>query len=428
MSKKEKLFVYLEGDYIGELIRATTGAVEFKYDNSCKTPLSLSLPIREQVYTGAEVYNYFDNLLPDNKQIRERLAQNTQSESIKPFDLLKSLGHECVGALEFYQAKDPNKEKSIKARPVSDTEIAERIRNLKKFPLGIQRGEDGFRISVAGMQEKTALLWHENQWKIPEGSTPTTHILKPPMGEHLNGIDLSTSVENEWLCLEICKAFGLKTASTEIKIFEDQKCLSVERFDRKWDQEVLTRIHQEDFCQALGIPSHLKYEADHRKDLGNRPDIETALDLLNQSDKRRHDRELFFKSQIVFFLLAATDGHAKNFSIFHTPGQFVMTPLYDVMSVYPALQSNQIQLKQIKMAMSIGDNRHYKYKEITAKHFEQTAKKNGIPKSTLNDIFEEIIQKSKNLESMIKLPKDFPDHISESIFNGCKKTSLLLET
>jgi serine/threonine-protein kinase HipA len=207
-------------------------------------------------------------------------------------------------------------------------------------------------------------------------------------------------------------------------IFEDQPCLVVERFDRQFHKDHIRRRPQEDMCQALGIPSFLKYEADHR-DNKNHPkaDAKTIFELLNQSDHRRLDREHFFQALVVFYVLGAIDGHAKNFSVFLTPTQFEMTPIYDVMSVYPALQKKQIAEKHIKFAMSIGRQRRYIQHEINRRHFEQTAKENALPLKQVNDLIDEIIQKSSELEQHIHLPKDFPSHVAQPIFKGCQKAA-----
>jgi serine/threonine-protein kinase HipA len=192
---------------------------------------------------------------------------------------------------------------------------------------GRRLGEDeDFRISIAGAQEKTALLRWKNCWHKPSGTTATTHILKPQIGRLPNGIDLSCSVENEFFCLKLTAALGLPSAEVEIADFGGQRVLVVERFDRRWARDGrLLRLPQEDCCQALSVPPSLKYEAD------GGPGIPAILNLLNGSDDPTADRHRVLKALVVFWLLGATDGHAKNFSIFLGPGgRFSATPLYDV--------------------------------------------------------------------------------------------------
>ena len=150
-------------------------------------------------------------------------------------------------------------------------------------------------------------------------------------------IDLRQSNHNEWLCLEILKAYGIDVAKAQLASFEDQNVLVTERFDRRWsmDGRWLMRLPQEDFCQALGVSPALKYE-NH-----GGPGIKEGMDLLRGSQQAIHDRETFFKLQILFWMLAAIDGHAKNFSLFIEPGSaYRMTPVYDVLSAYPLMAAN----------------------------------------------------------------------------------------
>ena len=183
---------------------------------------------------------------------------------------------------------------------------------------------------VAGAQEKTALLRHEGQWLLPHGSTPTTHIFKLPLGlvGHMQA-DMRTSVENEWMCSKIMEAYEIPIARCEIESFEDQKALVVERFDRtpSSDGSWIIRLPQEDMCQATGTSPLHKYQSD------GGPGITQIMELLLGSDDAEQDRNNFFKTQIIFWVLAATDGHGKNFSIAHLPGgSYRATPIYDVLS------------------------------------------------------------------------------------------------
>jgi serine/threonine-protein kinase HipA len=213
-------------------------------------------------------------------------------------------------------------------RPVNDEEIASRIASLETTPLGIHAADD-FRISIAGVQEKTAFLRINGQWKLPLGPTPTSHIFKPAMKEGPNGADFSDAPWNEWLCLAVCRELGLETANAEVLIFDNKPVIVVERFDRLWRDDVLYRLPQEDICQALSVPPIRKYQSD------DGPGITDILEFLNGAVAPREDRLRFMKTQIVFWLLSAIDGHAKNFSVFLTPGGYKLTPLYDVMSAAP---------------------------------------------------------------------------------------------
>lgn len=420
--RTQKLHVYQNGQLVGQLERAANGAISFQYDADWlnvenSIPISMSLPLQEDAFKGAEVSAYFDNLLPDRKEVKEIVASRVQAESKKTFDLLSAIGQDCVGALQFVpDGTDCADTGEPKGKLVNDIEIAERLKNLGFYPLGLDTENIDFRISIAGAQEKTAFLKKRGRWYLPVGATPTTHIFKPPMGMFHNGIDLSTSVENEWLCLEICRHLGLDVAETEMAQFEGQKCLTVERFDRVWEStKRLIRVPQEDVCQALGLPSTKKYQSD------GGPNIKRIMALLDASDDRTKDRSTFMRAQIVFFLLAATDGHAKNFSLFLTETGFRLTPIYDVMSVFPAIQKKQLPRQKAKLAMAVGDSSHYKINEIVRRHFEQLAKSSGFPKRELDLIIDDLVERVPKIKTEIDVPKGYPDWIFESIVEGAKK-------
>lgn len=420
------LDIFLNGRLVGQLNKQSSGAIDFAYatewlDWEHAIPVSRSLPLREDHYLGDPVVAVFDNLLPDNDAIRRRLAEHTGAGGVDSFNLLSKIGRDCVGALQFLPTgTEPSDLSDIKGVPITKKGIANIIRGLEAAPLGLDR-DDNFRISIAGAQEKTALLYHKGKWQKPIGTTPTTHILKPAIGKLPNGLDLTHSVENEFLCMRLTQALGLDTAKAEMKNFDNQKVLVVERFDRRWTKDGrLLRLPQEDFCQALSAPPTLKYESE------GGPGIVKCLAMLKESDTPLEDQKFFLKAQIVFWMLQATDGHAKNFSIFLSPGgRFRMTPLYDVLSVHPSYALGQIQRKQIRLAMAVGDKRYYRLHSIMPRHFSQTANKAGLPNNIGEIIFEELAQLLPSaIEVTAKaLPKGFPTEISEPVFEGLSKFS-----
>jgi serine/threonine-protein kinase HipA len=331
----QRLNIWLNGSPVGYW-DASAGGNTLTYfdewiDDEQGRPLSLSLPFQpgNAPYRGQVVQNYFDNLLPDSDVIRRRIAQHFRKAGTEPYQLLAAVGRDCVGAIQLLPADEsPTDLFSISSEPLDDHGVATLLRHtLSDRPLAQGDEADDLRLSIAGAQEKSALLWHEGQWQRPFGSTPTTHILKLPLG--LVGAmqaDMRTSVENEWLCSRIMQAFGLPVARCEIMHFEDMKVLAVERFDRRLaaDSSWIVRLPQEDFCQATGTSPLHKYQAD------GGPGISRIMEILLGSEQAEQDRLNFFKTQLVFWLLAATDGHAKNFSIFHLPGsRYQATPLYD---------------------------------------------------------------------------------------------------
>lgn len=420
------LYIYMNGYEVGEYIQRRSGAQEFVYSDSWfglrgAIPLSLSLPLTDKVHKGNVVYNYFDNLLPDSMDIRNRIQAGFGSETNKPFDLLSHIGRDCVGAIQLLSEETKVDVKKIEGTPLSEKEIAEELRNYRTLPLGMSKDRD-FRISIAGAQEKTALLWHDDQWLRPSGATPTTHIFKLPIGriEHA-GIDLSDSAENEWLCLELMRGFGLPVPKVRIEQFEDIKVLVVERFDRELSEDGswIKRHPVEDMCQAKGIAPGLKYESD------GGPGISMIMELLKSSITPDEDRKQFMKSVFLFWVLGAIDGHAKNFSIFlKQGGRFNLTPIYDVMSAYPLAKKRQIDYRKMKMAMSLnGKNKHYEWHGIMPRHWFEEAKKVDFPETDMQEIIDKTVSDVDVVITGVsgQLPDNFPNGISEPIFNDIKK-------
>lgn len=424
------LRVYLNSRLVGHLQRQASGAIDFRYDPTWLAwehalPVSLSLPLREDRFIGDAVLAVFDNLLPDAEEVRRRMAERVRAEGHDAFSLLAAVGRDCVGALQFLpEGVAPAAAGQVQGRPVTDEVIRRRIRDLGRNPLGVD-AEDDFRISIAGAQEKTALLFWKERWHIPQATTATTHILKPQIGKLGNGIDLSRSVENEYFCMRLIQAFGLPAAEVGIADFDGERVLVIERFDRHWTLDGrLLRLPQEDCCQALGVPSSRKYESDGGPGMGR------VLDFLKAGDDPGADREMFVRAQILFWLLGATDGHAKNFSVFlHPGGRFRLTPLYDIMSAQPNLDAGQIQQNKMKLAMAVGRQRHYVIHSILPRHFVQTAVAAGVAEKRVRDLLATFVETlPEALEKhLASLPHGFPAPIADSISNGLRQRSRCLE-
>jgi serine/threonine-protein kinase HipA len=412
------LNVFVNARLAGVLRRESSGAIDFRYDPQWLAwestfPISLSLPLREDRYIGAPVIAVFDNLLPDSEAIRRRVAERVGANGTDAYSMLAALGHDCVGALQFLpQGADPGPAGKIEGKSISESEVAAIIQNLAAAPLGMGEDDD-FRISIAGAQEKTALLRQNGKWYKPTGTTATTHILKPQIGRLPNGIDLSNSVENEYFCLKLLAALGLPAANVEIADFGERRTLIVERFDRRWTNDKrLLRLPQEDCCQALSVPPTRKYQSD------GGPGMKDILGMLKGSDAPNEDPATFLRASIVFWLIGATDGHAKNFSVFLSPGgRFRLTPLYDVLSAQPSLDAKQIQRKAFKLAMSVGKNRHYAMNEILPRHFIQTAEISGVGASVVHSIFKDLVENFEPAFSKVlkALPEGFPEELTNSI-------------
>jgi len=418
------LSILMNGILIGKLEKTTKNGLTFFYDpqwlgTKGARPISLSLTLVSEPFSGDVVYHFFDNLLPDNSQIRARIQAKFHVATNQPFDLLASIGRDCVGAIQIIHGDIPSFKHRIHSEPLNEKEIAFILRGYQNYPLGMVDDTSEFRISIAGAQEKSAFLLYKNKWRRPLGETPTSHIFKLPIGfiQHQQ-MDLSDSCENEWLCSQITNAFGLPVAKCEILNFEDVKVLAVERFDRQLSQDKtwLMRLPQEDMCQALGVSPNLKYQAD------GGPGMKDIMDLLLGSATPAEDRDNFFRSQVLFWLLAAIDGHAKNFSVFIEPeGKYRLTPLYDIMSAYPLIAKKQLQKQKIKMAMSLkGENNHYHWHNIQRRHFIGTAKAIRFSTERAEIILDEMLEQVESVIEKIsaQLPDKFPALIAQSIFDG----------
>ncbi|HTH74010.1 MAG TPA: type II toxin-antitoxin system HipA family toxin [Trinickia sp.] len=390
-------------------------------------PLSLSLPFTpgNQPRRGKVVSDYFDNLLPDSKAIRERIAARHKTGGTSPFELLSALGRDCAGAIQMLPPGErPVDLQRIRGKPLREADIARLLRDVTAAPLGQHEPIDDLRLSIAGAQEKSALLWHGNQWLQPEGSTPTTHIFKLPLGLVGNmRADMRSSVENEWLCSKIVAAYGLPIAHCEIGAFEDQKALVVARFDRKLasDGSWILRLPQEDMCQATGTSATGKYESD------GGPGIERIMKILAGSEQARLDQSNFFKAQIVFWILAATDGHAKNFSIAHLESnRYIVTPLYDVLSAHPVIGRgrNQFSPLRVKLAMAVrSKNAHYLISEIRRRHWVAQGQRVTLAAEEVDEMIGTLTGMTEAVIDVVaaKLPSGFPMDVADKIFDGMRR-------
>ncbi len=414
----EPLRVLLNNRLVGTLSKDPGGAVAFRYDRSWldwehALPVSLSLPLREDAYRGEPVIAVFDNLLPDAEALRRRVAERVGAAGTDAYSMLAAIGHDCVGALQFAAGDDAADDTGkISGAAVDEAVIEQMLKGLAQAPLGLSR-DDPFRISVAGAQEKTALLFHEGQWIKPHGTTPTTHIFKTQIGRLPNGIDLSDSVENEFYCLKLTAACGLPVNQATIQSFGETKALVIERFDRRWTKDGrLLRLPQEDCCQALSVPPTRKYQNE------GGPGLTAILDLMKGSDDPAGDQAIIMKAQILFWLIGATDGHAKNFSVFLGPGgSYRLTPLYDILTAQPSLIARQIERKQMKLAMAVGAKNHYRIDQVHGRHFMQTAERAGLPKALIRDALAEMAEAATKAIEKIEseLPKDFPAAIHDTV-------------
>lgn len=435
VSHSKALSLWVNGVHLGHWIVGRGGDQELRYADSWTRdprgrPLSLSLPLNfhGRPLKGPAVSNYFDNLLPDSEAIRRRLAERFATTSESPLDLLTAVGRDCVGALQILgEDEEPHAVGEIDGVPQDDESIEQHLVESVTGHgggFGVDRDDD-FRVTLGGAQEKAAFLLHGGQWLVPRGSTPTTHIFKLPLGLVGNRrVDLGSSVDNEWLCLRLMKAYGLRTANAEIATFGKQRVLIVERFDRVKNTAGLSivRLMQEDFCQALGHSPLKKYESD------GGPGLMQLFNILQRSSDAAGDMRTLMATQILFWMLRATDGHAKNFSLFVQPqGRYQLTPIYDVISALPHVgnAANQLPYQKLKLAMALlGKNRHYEISSVTRRHFNATAARVRYG-ATAEPLIEQIIQRTPAAiaEVLAELPAGFNQKVADTVLTGLQKSA-----
>ncbi|CAH8236128.1 type II toxin-antitoxin system HipA family toxin [Vibrio aestuarianus] len=420
------LIVYINNTKIGHLTKVTDGRMQFCYDEkwlaqSDAYPISISLPLQIQPHRGDPVANYFENLLPDLTSVRRNLQNLYQTTSTHVFDLLHAIGRDCVGSLSLLPANEiHNGRASTRLEPLS-------VRNLHdivtaheyQFPLGMSNKHD-FRFTISGAQEKTALLKIKNDWFLPSLDYPSTHILKFPIGfiqQPSATLDMTGSVENEYFCIKLAEAMGFQVPKIEILKVEGMKALVIERFDRHCSQDgnALIRLTQEDMCQVFSLPSRLKYQSD------GGVGIKEIMQLLSRSRCADNDCDDFMRFQVFQWLIGATDGHAKNFSIFiEANGAYRLTPFYDIMSAFPTSSGRGINTRKLKLAMALkstSSGNKWHLEKIYPRHFIATAETVGFCTVRMQEILEEFVDTFPNaIEQVVnQLPNGFPAQIKDSI-------------
>lgn len=362
------LDVYLHADFVGNLIQNEHGDMVFTYAESWLNhpqaiPLSRSLPLRKEAFSRNECRGFFAGILPEESK-RELVARNLGISARNDFAMIEQIGGECAGAVTFIAAGEKLPAADYKYRPLSEDDLVRILKELPRRPL--MAGEDGIRLSLAGAQDKIAVHVAGDQISLPLGGAPSTHILKPAIA-HFEGV-----VFNEATCMKLAAATGLPVAPVEIRNAGGIDFLLVERYDRKTIEApaaplVIQRMHQEDFCQALGIVSENKYQRE------GGPSLKNGFELLRDvSSTPVIDLQRFLDAVIFNFLVGNHDAHGKNFSLTYDRDSIRLAPLYDIVctAFYPELSR--------KMAMKIGGE--YESIKIYPHHFEKMAEECGLAK------------------------------------------------
>lgn len=361
----DALSVRLRGLEVARLSRLR-GTSELRYTDEYAAlpgavPISLSLPVTQSTHRGAVVDQYLDNLLPDNSAVRDTWAREAGLASSEPMVLLGAYGQDVAGAFSYHGAAGDDDEPV----EVSQADIAAMIRGMRDDVAKWQPAAGHGRFSLAGAQAKTSLHHDGLRWFVTRGAQPSTHILKP----HIPGYDDSDLVEH--VTMLAATRVGLAAAKTWIGMFEGERTLVVERFDRhRAGTGRLLRLHQEDMAQALGVSRLRKFQAH------GGPSPEDLLHVLNRTahqwaaDANKQD---YLKQLAFHWMVVGTDAHAKNYSVFLLGDDFVLTPMYDAMSFLPYLDAKGVPLQraigETELAANIGTD----YTVASAGTFEWAA-------------------------------------------------------
>jgi serine/threonine-protein kinase HipA len=352
--------VLLTDKVIGEVTQRVGGNYRFEYasewqENPRHIPLSRSMPVQQQRHGTRSIANFMWGLLPDNERILDEWAKRFRVSARNPFALLAAVGEDCPGAVQLV-APDAELRGRENVKKLTRKELEARIITLKNDPGAGRLLEDTGQFSLAGAQAKTALYRFKNSWGIPQGRTPTTHILKPETGR------IRHIASNEHFCLELARRLGLPAATSTVEVIADVPVIIVERYDRIRGSQGVVRVHQEDMCQALGTNPFRKYQTQ------GGPTIKHIMALLLDSANPNVDRDRFARAQALNFVIAGTDAHARNYSIVYAPGgAFRLAPLYDVISDLPYAADR----RESSLAMGIDGRRLLK--EIAPRHWEAMA-------------------------------------------------------
>lgn len=362
-----ELVVLLGGQEIGRVRQDDRGRLTLTYDQSWRDardayPLSLSMPLAAEEHGQRVMEAFLWGLLPDNEFVLQRWGQKFQTSPRNAFALISHVGEDCAGAVQFVPCARLEALQDDTPREVEwldDHDIASRLRALREDHAAWRLQRDTGQFSLAGAQPKTALMLEGDRWGIPSGRTPTTHIFKPPTGS------FEGHAENEHFCLALARAVGLPAAASQVRLFENEIAIVVERYDRQRVGKEILRVHQEDTCQALGLMPTKKYQND------GGPTVSQVVELLRTHSSAREEDVNTFVDAIGFnWLIAGTDAHAKNYSLLISGGPRVrLAPLYDVASILPY---DEFDLHQAKLAMKIGEE--YQLLQIGLRQWQKFAR------------------------------------------------------
>jgi serine/threonine-protein kinase HipA len=397
------LDVYLHQELVGHLIQDDHGQMVFDYteswlENPKAVALSHSLPLRTERFKRNQCRGYFSGILPEEGQ-REVIARNLGISARNDFAMLEQIGGECAGAVTLMPQGVPPPVPEYQYRELNDKELALILTELPRRPL--MAGAEGVRLSLAGAQDKIVVHVMEGRISLPLGGAPSTHILKPAI-ERLEGL-----VFNEAYCMKLAAAVGIPSASVSFHRAEGIDYLLVERYDRSHNESgVVQRVHQEDFCQALGIVAESKYQSEGGPGLRECMGLVRAVTSTPVIDLQR-----LLDAVIFNFLIGNNDAHGKNFSLLYHGGAIRLAPLYDLLSTnhYPELTK--------RMAMAIGGE--FESSKIFPPHFENMAVDAGLGKALVRSRVPELAKLVIATLDKVDVKHPVAEKLAEEIFERC---------
>lgn len=398
------LDVYLLDSLVGRLEQTASGDLGFTYDSDfLKTAsygISLSLPLQPEAFKDARVKAFFSGLLPE-ESVRSRLAKYLGLSERNPFALLEAIGGDCAGALALYRSgEQPTKvsrdKVSHEVEIMDDLRLKEVLALIRRRPMLV--GDDGYRLSLAGAQDKLAVGFSGGHVMLIKDGAPTTHILKPII-EHVKD-----SAHNELFCMKLAGMVGINVARASLHYADDTPFYLVERYDRHIHEDsTVTRIHQEDFCQAIGIAPEIKYEREGGPSIAGCQHV-----IVKHTARPAVDQIKLFGIVVFNYLIGNADAHGKNFSLLYKGKKPELAPAYDLLStaLYPDLSE--------KMAMKIGGK--YKPTEVSLRHFHTMGADTKAAKSAINrqikTMREKIIDAALTLKASLNA-----DGLTSEVFN-----------
>ncbi|HTO35494.1 MAG TPA: type II toxin-antitoxin system HipA family toxin, partial [Flavobacterium sp.] len=322
-----KLKVFFGKEFAGVLASTADQGVVFSYDDSYRTnksnsALSISMPLSKKEYSQKECLPFFSGLLPEG-DVKRRVSDFLHVSESSTLKLLQELGGECAGMISILpENKNCSVQKSYAFNNenyelLDDETLYGFIKNINVRPL--LKAKKELRLSLAGAQEKLPLVYFDKKFYLPKSDAPSTHIVKPS-GDG----ELSTLSINEFVCMKLAQSCGLNVPNVELKTINNITFLLEERYDRIVNKKSIKRLHQEDFCQALGIMSDRKYQND------NGPDIAKIYSLIQKECTiPLLDTKEFLKYVIFNFIIGNCDAHGKNYSLLYEKGSSKLSPIYD---------------------------------------------------------------------------------------------------